>query len=761
MSTLRDFERDSRFISHVAVPVGLAAFAIVAIVAALLVWSTAQSDRLSAERQQRLVELVFGQSTDKVAYDQESATVWDESVENVRAADRDLEWLDGNLGIWMHDYFGIDRVYILDPGDRPIYEMRDGARGDPAGFARTADAVLPFAAALRNRMAAPDAAGDEGKFQSPGIADFALVEGRPAIVSVKPIVTDTGRIEQEPGSEFVHVAIRFLDGSFVRSIGEQYMFQGARVTREPQADPQDLVHPLVSRGGEPVAHFIWHPYRPGSQVFGLVAPAFLAALFVAAGIVALLVRRLRQRSRELESSEARALHLASHDALTGLPNRALFYERLDRALIDLRRTGRPVALLYLDLDRFKQVNDTLGHPAGDELIRELGRRISGIVRSNDTVARLGGDEFAIIQADAPDAGEAEALCSRIIEMVRQPFELFGARAYVGISIGVARAPVNGTDRDDLTRKADIALYQAKATGRCRYVIFGDEMDATIQHRRKLEEELRVALAEGDQLQVCYQPLYSARDGSIRAVEALVRWHHPRLGILQPESFVPIAEEAGLSESLGDWLLWEACRTASRWPIETLTANISITQLRNPEFPRRVARILARAGFPAHRLELEIPEASLLRDPEQNEATIKALRDLGVRIALDHFGTGYSSLALLRRFDISRVKIDRKFVDGIAKSASGPALIQAIVDLAQATGMKTTAEGVETVEQQTFLTGIGCDTLQGLLLSRPVASAALEELFEGEAPLGADDTRKKKRGPSRPDTASPGTRPKPA
>jgi diguanylate cyclase (GGDEF)-like protein len=459
-----------------------------------------------------------------------------------------------------------------------------------------------------------------------------------------------------------------------------------------------------------------------------MAPTLILAVLLVAGLIAILARRLRRASQELEASEAQAQHLAFHDSLTGLPNRALFNDRLDRALSEARRTNTKVALHYLDLDRFKNINDTLGHPAGDDLIRELGRRLCSLVRSGDCVARLGGDEFAILQPGAAGAEDVAALCSRIIQAVAKPFDLLGNSAFVGVSIGVAIAPDAGVDRAELVRKADIALYRAKLEGRNRFRIFSEEMDIFVQRRRAIERELREALIAGNQLAVVYQPLYAAATSEPVGVEALLRWNHPKQGVVPPNTFISIAEESGLIHEIGEWILVEACKAATRWPVNRVAVNVSPVQFRSSHFAARVLQILADTGLEPSRLELEVTESVLLDVNDLSTATFNALRAAGVHIALDDFGTGYSSLSYLHKYPVDKIKIDRSFVQNIESDVASDAIVQAMVDLARAIGVEVTAEGVEKSEQRDFLVNIGCNQLQGYLLSKPMPAADIDRLL---------------------------------
>jgi diguanylate cyclase (GGDEF)-like protein len=478
-----------------------------------------------------------------------------------------------------------------------------------------------------------------------------------------------------------------------------------------------------------IGYLAWRPFAPGSAVFARLAPVLLTAAALVAALVFLLMRRVASRTRELRESNAAVEHLAFHDVLTGLPNRALFEDRLNHALAVFRRTAEHrVALLCLDLDRFKMVNDTLGHAAGDELIREFARRLSDAIRASDTAARIGGDEFAIIQTDIASVEAIEELCGRIVRAASEPFLIGGNQVHVGVSVGVALAGKDGLDAEELARRADIALYEAKAGGRGRYRLFTPAMDEPIRARQNAEKDLRAALDAGDQLSIAYQPIYSATEGGMVGVEALIRWQHPEIGNVPPAVFIPVAEEIGLIEPLGEWVIAQACRDARDWPIETLSINVSPVQLRNPHFAMRAIAIISDAGIDPSRIEFEITETAVVDDASQCAVNLRLLREFGIRVALDDFGTGYSSFSHFNRFEVDRVKIDRTFVDKIDVREGGSAIIQAIVELARSSGLRTTAEGVETDEQKNFLEGIGCDELQGFLLAHPVAAHEIDALL---------------------------------
>jgi diguanylate cyclase (GGDEF)-like protein/PAS domain S-box-containing protein len=431
-------------------------------------------------------------------------------------------------------------------------------------------------------------------------------------------------------------------------------------------------------------------------------------------------------------AEAHSRFLAFHDPLSGLANRTLLTERVEQALARIAASSHACALLYIDLDRFKEVNDRHGHPAGDELIREFGNRLTGLVRSSDTVARIGGDEFAILISDMEDPTSLlPELCNRILDAARRPFEVAGMRAFVDASIGAVIADQFDVRCMDLLRKADVALYKAKTGGRSCFRVFSEEMDRHRRIRSLIEAELRDALSTGQGLTLFYQPLYSNDDEQLVGLEALVRWEHPELGMLSPAQFLPVAEETGLIVPLGYWVIAEACRTVSRWQDIPVAVNLSPVQLRNADLSERVLGIVRECGLDPNRLQLEITESAILNADPTVTASLRKLRTAGVKIALDDFGTGYSSLTHLRNLDVDKVKIDKSFVQFLGQSVDSNVIVQAVANIGKTLGLVVTAEGVETKEQRIFLSATGCTELQGYLFSKPLSETALGELLGGK------------------------------
>jgi diguanylate cyclase (GGDEF)-like protein/PAS domain S-box-containing protein len=421
---------------------------------------------------------------------------------------------------------------------------------------------------------------------------------------------------------------------------------------------------------------------------------------------------------ERKNAEQRIAHLAHYDALTNLPNRSLLREKLEQELSLARRGGR-LAVLYLDLDHFKSVNDTLGHSTGDELLKAVTEEMRSCLREVDILARLGGDEFAIVQTGIEHPTDAAVLAQKLRDAItRTFFDLNGHHVAIDISIGIALAPDDGTEVDQLLKCADMALYGAKAEGRATFRYFESEMDARMKLRRSLQVDLRKALVNKE-FELHFQPLVQLDDGKISGCEALLRWYHPERGIIPPADFIPIAEETGLINAIGEWVLRRACAEAATWPADIKVAvNVSPVQFRNQGLPQAVISALAAANLAPHRLELEMTESVLLQSNETTLRRLHQLRELGVRISLDDFGTGYSSLSYLRSFPFDKIKIDRAFINDLSSSSEAAAIVQAIVTLATSLDMTTTAEGVETEQQAALLREMGCVEGQGYLFSRP-------------------------------------------
>jgi diguanylate cyclase (GGDEF)-like protein len=470
------------------------------------------------------------------------------------------------------------------------------------------------------------------------------------------------------------------------------------------------------------------------RLFGRDVPAYAAFLgtvdfllewVIGLGMVMALLEE--QRASAVRSAQE-AEHLAYHDPLTGLPNRRLLLDRLAVALAHGRRSGHRLAVLFVDLDRFKVINDSLGHATGDELLRQVGARLRAAVRAEDTLARLGGDEFVLLLPELDGAEGAGEVAGKVLEALREPFMVGGRELFVTASAGISVAPDDGAEGETLLRHADIAMYGGKQARGDGYRFFTPEMNRRALERLETESALRRALVQ-DELALVYQPVVDLRTGRVSAVEALVRWNHPTLGMLAPDQFLEVAEATGLIVPLGAWVLRTACGQARRWREAghdslRLLVNLSVRQFQEPALVQQVAETLAREGLPPELLELEITESVAMRDTAASEDVLGGLRSVGVRLSIDDFGTGYSSLEYLRRFPIHTLKVDRTFVRDVQTDEGDAAIVSAVVAMAHRLGLTVIAEGVEHPGQLEFLRAQGCDAVQGFLISRPLPADAL-------------------------------------
>ncbi|MDB5360351.1 MAG: putative signaling protein [Rhodospirillales bacterium] len=436
--------------------------------------------------------------------------------------------------------------------------------------------------------------------------------------------------------------------------------------------------------------------------------------------------------RERRAAEAKIRYMAHHDALTGLPNRSLFHDRLDQAVAFARRNGVAVTVLCLDLDRFKTVNDLTGHTGGDLLLKQVADRLRSSVRDHDTVARLSGDEFAVIQLGAAAVDSASVLAERLVKTMALPFDLDGQQMVIGTSIGLALFPGDAESGEDLVRAADTALYRAKSAGRGTYRFFEADMDARLQERRLLERDLRQALAVS-QFELYYQPLVGCGTDDILGFEALVRWRHPERGLVSPVEFIPVAEECGLIMPLGEWVMRTACAEAAGWQNDKrIAVNLSPVQFRHVDLAKQILTILGQTGLSPSRLELEITEGVLMEETERTLATLGTLKAAGVSVSLDDFGTGYSSLSYLQRFAFDKIKIDRSFIWEMERNADSMAIVRSVIALGRSLRITVIAEGVETAAQLALLQDENCDQVQGFLLGRPMPARELADLVTAAA-----------------------------
>ncbi len=486
--------------------------------------------------------------------------------------------------------------------------------------------------------------------------------------------------------------------------------------------------PITSLDGRSTMSVIWEPARETSDILGELALFGFGGTCLVATVGVLLFRRIRRSTEEILRREAQASHEARHDALSGLPNRTVFIDALNENIDDLPHREHSLAVLLLDLDKFKDINDTYGHAAGDRVLVEFGARVRPLLRQTDVLARLGGDEFAVLLPSVRSHLDATRLAQAIVDAANRPFLIDGIDMRIGVTVGIALGPSDGTDSATLLRAADTALYRAKNEGRNRFNLYEHRMNEQERMRKLVDDELRGAI-ERDELTLVYQPQVHADSGRIASVEALVRWRHPVHGMISPVMFISAAEERGLIVPLGEWVMRRAMRDAARWPKLRVGVNVSAVQFRQKDFVTSVARVLKESAIHSSQLELELTEGVLVEDADQAQAAMMELRALGVKLALDDFGTGYSSLIYLRRFAFDKIKIDKSFLDQMEATGESAILVHSVVHLGRALGLEVTAEGVETEEQRRFLQAVGCHLLQGYLFSKPVSAEQLDELLK--------------------------------
>ncbi|MBB3347853.1 EAL domain-containing protein [Sphingomonas sp. BK069] len=751
-----------RFIAAVVAPVLLLALGLAGFAVSALRSAAAQADRVSIERQEREVRLAVDAALDELAQSQSGVGIWTPLVLELCKAAPDWTWVDENVGVWLSYVFAHDADAILAGDGHPVYLMRDGVRRASADYAALAGAATPLVRAVRGEArASPNPherlpgralpAGSTVRTSPRAVhaTDLVTIGGRPAIMSVMRIITEDPGSPAPRGGAPLLVSARFLDTSFVQRLARIQLVAGARLSGSPRHAPGEQALTLVSSRGQRVGYLLWRPDRPGAAVWRTMAPSALAALVALlatlAALIASVFKLVRSDARSLaklnaahlalQAKEAQAHHLAYHDTLTGLPNRAAFNHAGDQLLAHAPGEGVH-AVLLIDLDRFKQVNDTLGHLGGDQLIQLVAARLQALVDAGDLVARLGGDEFAVLVSARADETAVGALAGVMVAALREPFTVLGTHVFIGASIGIACHPRCSGDRSELMRMADIAMYRAKAEGRDGHRFFTEDMDESVKMRRAIEHDLRRAIATRRELIVHYQPRMNAGGSRVIGLEALVRWHHPERGLLAPDAFIPIAEETGLIRDLGAWVLRDACAVARAWPSLSIAVNLSPVQFRARGIAAELIEIVRHAGARPQQIELEVTESILLDDDDAVRDALAALRHAGFRIALDDFGTGYSSLGYLSKFEVDKIKIDQSFTRRLGESADAAAIIQAVVRLGQAMGLAVSAEGVETREQRAFLEHAGCNELQGFLFSAAVPPGALAALLGGRVEAAA-------------------------
>ncbi|MEX0841498.1 MAG: EAL domain-containing protein [Xanthobacteraceae bacterium] len=713
---------------RVIVRIGIiVAVAIVCIIAAVLT-SARRADEVALDRQRQLFTQAIAEHGERMLREVESVTASDRAVHNIRV-ERNLAWIRHRIGQWLETFFDHQLLFVVDERDRFIESLvhKNVIDTDELGSVHAdLEPLLDFLRGRRSNMPGgvmtilvTDHITELGHGKRAAIVQKLF--GRPAFVAVAEVTLP----EQDyAGIAPFLIAAKFINQEVLGDISAQLQLSNLRVLPDGQVPPpHDYVFNQTDDKGETLARFAWTPKLPGRQIVRSVLPFVAVAIIGFAVLAAFVLRYMLRTAATIVAGEERLRQLALHDPLCGLPNRAFFGERLECVIQDVKAGGHPAAVFYIDLDRFKDVNDTLGHPVGDDLIRSVTLRLNHILRGDDVVARLGGDEFAVITSSGHDPYVLEGVAGRIISTLSAPYSINGQNIVISASVGIAVIDRHTQSAADIMRYADIALYQAKNEGRKRACLYDAEMDEDLSNRKLLENDLRDAIENGG-LHLAYQPVVNNSGEVVIGVEALCRWNHPEHGDIPPAEFVPVAENSGLITALGEWVLRRACLDGKAWPGISVAVNVSPLQFRRTDFVEMVERILVETEFEAARLELEVTESTFLGNVTTAETAMNRLKALGLRLALDDFGTGYSSLLYLRRFPFDKLKIDQSFTASIETAADAAAIVHAIVSLGRGLGMKVTAEGVETAEQQLFLRAAGVHSMQGYRFGKPMSAAAI-------------------------------------
>jgi diguanylate cyclase (GGDEF)-like protein len=718
------------------VPIGvIVAVAIVCIVVAVL--SSAQrADEVAVQHEKNLFSRALSNYGERVLREVKSVAGSEQAIRNIRD-NYDPVWAKQRVGLWLKTYFDHDYVFIFDGSNKPVFSQLSRNDLDASWFDSALVDLESVLAYMRGRNAAlhgtlplsePSVREDGPHSQAAVIRSLA---GRPAVIAAAAVGPVGSLLAAGDNAAPVVMSVKFIDNAALAGIASQLRLTNLRKLENGPAPPADLTYELDSPQGHSIARFAWTPRQPGAEIVSSVIPFIAVALAGFTLLAAFVLRYMRHTAVAIAAGESRLRHLAMHDPLCGLPNRIFFGERLEAVIDEVRAGSAAAAVFYIDLDHFKDVNDTLGHPVGDELIRNVTLRLSHALRGDDLVARLGGDEFAVISSAGNDNAKIAAVAQRIIAALCAPYAINRQNIVIGASIGIAIIDRNCGTAADIMRYADMALYRAKNEGRNRACIYDAAMDADLSNRKLLEGDLREAI-ENHQLRLLYQPIVNKSGETVVGVEALCRWTHPTRGEIPPSEFIAVAEHSELIIELGAWVLRQACIDGNAWPGLTVSVNVSPLQFRRTDFFDVVQNTLNETGFDPTRLEIELTESVLLGNVDTAEAGMLRLRALGVRLALDDFGTGYSSLLYLRRLPFDKLKIDRSFVLSIEKAADAAAIVHAVVSLGRGRGMKVTAEGVETADQQLFLRAAGVHFMQGYRFGRAVTAAEITARLQSPA-----------------------------
>ncbi len=724
---------------------------IIAIIATLLAslllagagiyWATHASDAVSVERHARAAQHAMEMSVDELALQQETVAVWDFAAGALAAPHPSRQWLHDNIGDWLYNLFKHDEVFVLDGLDRPLYAS---VAGEQVPLGRFAQLRSDFDKVLTGVRGTGEVTGRHDRRLGRTSADSSarttsratheshlmLLDGRPAAVSAMLIEEVTPGWAKLRGPRPVLLSVRYLDAGFLAELSARQLIGSPRFSRSPTHSRAESVVALHTEWGSPIGYLMWQPELPGRRILRKLVPVNLAVLTVLASLMIFLGRRLHDAAGDLATAEANAHHLAFHDSLTGLPNRAFFQLKLD-GLTAEDGEGKQFALLLLDVDEFKQINDTHGHDAGDALLRAFADRLKLAIRPEDLVARLGGDEFAVLLMGMTRVDQIRHFSERLLEHLCEPIEHHGKLIHTRASIGVSC--LEGAGGDHILKHADLALYEAKASGRGAFRLYHPAMWSAMKRRGEMLSVATAAL-EGGFVQPFFQPKVDLKSGEVVGFEALLRCCLPGH---EPEAAGCIAaafEDSTLAVQLSDRMLDGVVRDLLMWQAADLefghvAINAGLPELRRGDFAGRLLRKLRAAGIAPACIQVEVTESVLLGPAiSQVEDAFQQLAEAGIKLALDDFGTGFASLTHLKRFPIEIIKIDQSFIRDLHMDAGDGAIVHAVVGLGQALNIQVVAEGIETVMQRDFLSALGCSAGQGYLFGSAMPAAQIAELL---------------------------------
>ncbi|WP_420414672.1 putative bifunctional diguanylate cyclase/phosphodiesterase [Roseibium sp.] len=726
-----------RIANVIIIPLVTLVFLSVVSIFVLMHWSARISDGSAKQSQLQLISGALQLVADDIAKQQSGVVTWDAAFYIANARHLDKEWVFDNITHWLYANHGFTKSAIVGTD----HEIRSVYSHDQNNSWLTPDILAqltPAIAKARARYITSFKKTPSGLYSfEPSQRDkrYSIYEtgiltlnGEPHLFSAAAIARQLQSVIALRVPPAVLISLTPLRGEKMAEITHMTRLDGFVLANNQNSREGIGQYLLRAPTGKAVGVIAWPVGRPGTQMLKRINPFLSVAAFMIAAVVIVVAIATRHMTKRLAISESRAVHTSRHDALSELPNRTHFHRLLSDELEKSKEDGSNTAIVYIDLDHFKDINDTLGHSAGDQVIIAIAKRLKHVLMDNGIVARISGDEFAMVVPNCKSDEWLDYILDQIQDEIAQPIKIGARELHATLSIGAAIAPRDGLDPDDLLRKADIALYDAKANGRNRRSFFEPNMEDQVQSKDKLSRELRLAL-KNDELSLAYQPQSDTAAQRIVSVEALARWTKEDGTVVSPAQFIPVAEETGLINDIGLWVLNKACAKAHDWPDIIMSVNVSPNQFKHPRFVEKIMAILAANNLPPQRLEIEVTESVFAG---RNDTVLKALRrlkNLGIKVALDDFGSGYSSLSYLRRFPFDTLKVDRDFLSDMNGNPEAEAIVVSIIQLGKALGMTIVAEGIETIEQIRFLQAHGCHRMQGYFISKPLGEKELARFLD--------------------------------